>query len=185
MQGITTRILDPSFSSLLLESMADGVFTLDEAGRITSWNPSIERITGYTADDAIGQPCSLLNFTQCFRKSCPAGIEDCGIYEHGRLDGRECILRHKDGYEVPVIKSARLVKDDTGAFKGVVETVTDLTELENAVEHAFVLCSGRYIDVFDLPVEIRPMAYRPESAEAPHVNSAAAYSQKKITRQVA
>jgi len=133
MQGDKTRsILDPSFSSLLLESMADGVFTLDEKGRITSWNASIERITGYTAYEAIGQPCAMLNFTQCFQKSCPAGIGDCGILQHDRLDGRECFLRHKQGHDVPVIKSARLVKDENGTVKGVVETVTDLSELEKA-----------------------------------------------------
>ena len=136
MKGITTRILDPSFSSLLLESMAGGVFTLDEAGRITSWNPAIERITGYTADEAIGQPCGLLKFTLCFQKGCPTDIHACGIYQHGRLDGRECFLRHKDGHDVPVIKSARLVKDERGGLKGVVETVTDLTELENARREA-------------------------------------------------
>jgi two-component system, NtrC family, response regulator HydG len=136
MQDMAESVLDPSFSSLLLESMADGVFTLDEKGKITSWNPSIERITGYTAGEAIGRPCMLLNFTQCFQKSCPTGIEDCGIYQSGRLDGRECFLRHKDGHDVPVIKSARLVKDENGSFRGVVETVTDLTELEKARREA-------------------------------------------------
>jgi two-component system, NtrC family, response regulator HydG len=32
-------------------------------------------------------------------------------------------------------------------------------ELENAIEHAFVLCTGDQIDVFDLPVEIRRTGY--------------------------
>lgn len=125
-------ILDPWFSSLLLESMADGVFTLDRKGQITSWNPSIERITGYSAEEAMGQPCTLLNFTQCFQKNCPTGIAECGILQHGRLDGRECFLRHKEGYDVPVIKSARLVRNETGSIRGVVETVTDLSELKKA-----------------------------------------------------
>ncbi|MBN2420112.1 MAG: sigma 54-interacting transcriptional regulator [Deltaproteobacteria bacterium] len=132
MQDKTKSVIDPNFSRLLFESMADGVFTLNDEGRITSWNPSIERITGYTSEEAIGQFCTLLNFTQCFQKSCPANIRDCDIYLHGKLDGRECILRHKEGYDVPVIKSARLVKDEFGVIKGVVETVTDLTELERA-----------------------------------------------------
>ncbi len=126
------KALDPRFSRLLLESMADGVFTLNEAGIITSWNPSLERITGYTAPEAVGRSCSLLNFTRCFQKSCPTGIEECGIFEQGRLDGRECFLRHKRGHDVPVIKSARLVRDQNGTVQGVVETVTDLTELEKA-----------------------------------------------------
>ncbi len=129
-------ILDSSFAKLLLESMADGVFTLDEKGYITSWNPSIERITGYTAAEIIGEPCTILNFTQCFQETCPTGIGECGIYRYGRLDSRECFLRHKDGYDVPVIKSARLVRGENGSIKGVVETVTDLTELEKARRRA-------------------------------------------------
>jgi two-component system response regulator HydG len=130
------RVFDPSFSSLLLESMADGVFTLDDKGRITSWNPSMEKITGYTFNDVMDQPCTLLNFTECFQKACPTGIDECGIYQRGRVEGKECFLRHKDGHDVPVIKSARLVKDDKGTVKGVVETVTDLTELEQARRRA-------------------------------------------------
>ena len=128
----TGWILEPGFSSLLLEAMADGVFTLNEAGEITSWNPAMERITGYSYEEAVGQGCTMLSFSRCFQKACPRGIEECGIFRHGRLEGRECFLRHKGGHDVPVIKSARLVKDENGAVKGVVETITDLTELEKA-----------------------------------------------------
>jgi len=124
--------LDPGFSSLLLDSMADGVFTLNDRGEITTWNPSMERITGYNAGEAIGKSCRLLNFSHCFSESCPTNMEECKIFEYGRLDGRECFLRHKEGYDVPVIKSARLVKGQNGMIRGVVETVTDLTELEEA-----------------------------------------------------
>lgn len=130
----TKNTLEPGFSSLLLESMADGVFTLDNRGIITSWNPSLARITGYSAQEAIGEPCKLLNFTQCFRKGCPTNIEKCGIFRHGRIDGRECFLRHKEGGDVPVIKSARLVKNEQGQIRGVVETITDLSELKRARE---------------------------------------------------
>jgi two-component system response regulator HydG len=132
MKGKINPVLDSSFSSLLLESMADGVFTLNEEGKILSWNPAMERITGYTAGEAIGKKCTLLNFTRCFSQNCPTSIEECGIYQYGRVDSRECLLRHKKGYDVPVIKSARLVRGENDSIKGVVETVTDLTELEKA-----------------------------------------------------
>jgi len=39
------------------------------------------------------------------------------------------MLKHKDGYSVPVLKNARRVDNEEGRFLGVVETVTDLTEL--------------------------------------------------------
>jgi len=129
MKGKT--ILDPNFASLLLDCMADGVFTLDEKGRITSWNPAMERISGYTAEEAIGNACMMLHFSLCFSKSCPAGIRECGIFD-SPIQAQECFLRHKDGTDVPVVKNARLVSDSHGSIKGVVETVTDLTELAKA-----------------------------------------------------
>lgn len=132
----TPDILDPEFERLLLESMADGVFTLDDTGKITSWNPAMERISGYSAGEAVGESCALLNFNRCFNKSCPAGIMECGIYEHGRIDGKECFLKDKNGKDVPVIKSARLLKDKNGRVRGVVETVTDLTKLHKARREA-------------------------------------------------
>ncbi|MBT4088344.1 MAG: PAS domain-containing protein [Deltaproteobacteria bacterium] len=54
--------LDPKMASLLLESMADGVFTLNEKGEITLWNKAIERITGYKADEVLGRSCDILDF---------------------------------------------------------------------------------------------------------------------------
>ncbi|MBW1893003.1 MAG: sigma 54-interacting transcriptional regulator [Deltaproteobacteria bacterium] len=124
--------ISPKFAVKLFEEMADGVFTLNEKGEITLWNPSMERITGYLHDEAIGKSCSLLNFDQCFGKSCPTGYSECGIFKYGAVDSKECVLRHKQGHDVHVLKSARLVKNGKGDVKGVVETVTDLTELHEA-----------------------------------------------------
>ena len=123
---------DPNFARLLWESMADGVFTLDSKGRITSWNPAMESISGYKADEVIGKGCSFLNFNRCFGRACPAGLEECGIMRYDKPETTECFLRHKDGYDVPVVKCARVVKDLDGEIRGVVETVTDLTELKEA-----------------------------------------------------
>ena len=47
--------MDTNFASLLLESMADGVFTLNNKGIISLWNPYMERITGYSAKEAVGK----------------------------------------------------------------------------------------------------------------------------------
>jgi two-component system response regulator HydG len=124
--------LDPRFARYLLESMADGVFTLNRAGEITSWNASMEKISGYSAQEALGRTCTMLRFNLCLKKSCPSGIKECGIYERGAVDAKECALRHKDGYDVPVLKSARLVKNGQDSVIGVVETITDLTELKKA-----------------------------------------------------
>ncbi|MFP4573518.1 MAG: sigma-54 interaction domain-containing protein [Desulfobacterales bacterium] len=130
------NIWDSRFARLLLDTMGEGVFTLDSEGRITSWNPAMERISGYRAEEALGHPCSLLNFTMCFGRQCPADIEECQIYKKGAVEPAECQLQHKDGTRVSVIKNARVLKDDENNVIGVVETVTDLSDLTAAREKA-------------------------------------------------
>ena len=128
--------LGRNWADLLLESLADGVFTLDHYGRITSWNRSMARISGYAAEEAVGKTCIMLGFNRCMGKRCPSSVIECDIFRHGAVDGRECMLRHKNGHDVPVLKSARLIKGPSGKILGVVETVTDLTELYDARKKA-------------------------------------------------
>jgi PAS domain S-box-containing protein len=120
------------FVNQIIDSMADGVFTMDAEGRISSWNRSMERISGYRADEALGKTCDILQCSRCFGKQCPAGIKKCGILKHGRSEVKECMLQHKGGRPVPVIKNASVVRDEDNAIIGVVETVTDMTELNKA-----------------------------------------------------
>lgn len=125
------RILwNPEFAELIIGAMAEGVFTLDPRRRITSWNRSMEQITGYSAGEAIGKSCQFFELNRCFKDNCPPNFEDCGIFEMGQVDGKDCELKHKDGTTVPVIKNARVIRDRRGDILGVVETVTDLTELK-------------------------------------------------------
>ncbi len=120
------------FLNQILDSMAEGVFTMDINGVITSWNKSMEKISGYSASEAMGYTCNFVKFSNCFGKQCPSSIRECGILEHEEKEVKDCILHHKDGHDVPVIKQARVVKNEQEQIVGVVETVTDLTELEKA-----------------------------------------------------
>jgi len=136
MDGSTHTLWNFRLIDQIIHSMADGVFTMDTEGRITSWNRSMERITGYKAANALGRTCRLLQFSRCFGKACPVGIENCKIMANGASETKECALRHRDGYDVPVIKNASVVRDENGSILGVVETVTDLTELTKARQKA-------------------------------------------------
>lgn len=136
MQIKTHEIWNHRFISRIIDSMADGVFTMDSEGIISSWNQSMERISGYTAQEALGRGCDLLQCSRCFGKNCPADMKKCGIFTQEHVEAKECQLRHKDGYDVAVIKNASVVKDEDGKNLGVVETVTDLTELNRARQRA-------------------------------------------------
>ncbi len=136
MTAKTHEIWNVRFVNRIIDSMADGVFTMDAKGRIASWNPSMERICGYTADEALGRTCQLLQCSRCFGKNCPADIKKCKIMDQGYSEAKECRLRHKNGHDVLVIKNASVVKDENDTSIGIVETVTDLTELNLARKKA-------------------------------------------------
>jgi len=132
----THEIWNVHFLNQILDTMAEGLFTLDSNGVITSWNRSMEKISGYGAPEAVGQTCSLIECSRCFGKMCPADIQACGVIKHGKTEAKECHIRHKEGYDIPVIKNARLARGDDGRIIGIVETITDLTELKKIKETA-------------------------------------------------
>ena len=57
--------------NIILDSIADGVFTVDHDWRITSFNRAAEKITGVARDEAIGQLCKdVLKADTCERSCC-------------------------------------------------------------------------------------------------------------------
>ena len=132
----THEIWNIHFIEQIIDTMADGVFTLDNKGQITSWNRSMERISGYTAEEDMGNSCQILRCSRCFGKSCPSGIRSCQILKEGKSEENECLLMHKSGHNLPVIKNARVVRDQNQQIIGVVETVTDLSEISQARQEA-------------------------------------------------
>jgi PAS domain S-box-containing protein len=130
MNNKTSDMWDKRLFRDIICTMADGVFTLNSDGRITLWNKSMEQISGYTSEEAMGNTCELLNCTRCHGRQCPISIHKCGVLEDKSPGAQECFIRHKEGYDIPVIKNAKAVRDENGNVIGVVETITDLTELE-------------------------------------------------------
>jgi len=132
----THELWDIRFFNQIIDTMADGLFTLDSHGLIISWNHAMERITGYGADEALGKGCNLLQCNRCFGKECPSDMKQCGVLKHGTSESKECHVKHRDGYNVPVIKSARAIRDENNALLGIVETLTNLTELNRMKKKA-------------------------------------------------
>ena len=111
----------------ILDSIADGVFTVNHEWRITSWNRAAEAITAFTAEEAIGQYCY-----DVFRTSICQ--DDCVLrrtMESGQaLINVPITIITKDGSEKPVSISAAVLRDDSGGVIGGVETFRDLTVIE-------------------------------------------------------
>ncbi len=114
-------------TDVILESIADGVFTVDEDWRITSFNRAAERITGVSREDAIGQSCC-----DVFRASICEN--QCALKETLR-SGRPAVnkaiyILDATGQRVPISISAAVLKDAKGNAIGGVETFRDLSMVE-------------------------------------------------------
>ncbi|WDP92554.1 MAG: sigma 54-interacting transcriptional regulator [Desulfobacter sp.] len=132
MKDLSSDIKNNQLVKMVLEAIGDGVFILDMNARIISWNRAMEKITGYAPEEVMGKSCRILNFSQCFDKECPTGFEECGILKFGKVEPVDCFITHKLGHSVSVVKNARIIRDAGNRALGVVEAVTDLTELKNA-----------------------------------------------------
>jgi len=119
---------EKDFYKEIVDNLYDGVYFVDRDRTITYWNKGAERITGYSAEDAIGRGCrnNLLNHVtangvELCRNNCPLAA----VMEDGKPREAEAYLHHKDGYRVPVIVRATALRDDDGNIIGAVESFSN------------------------------------------------------------
>lgn len=111
----------------ILESISDGVFTVDADWRITSFNRAAEDITGIRRRDAIGKTCS-----DVFRASmCEA---DCALRHTVKtgnpIINKSAFIVSADGRRTPISVSTAILRDEQGRVVGGAETFRDLSLVE-------------------------------------------------------
>ncbi|MGB2985078.1 MAG: sigma 54-interacting transcriptional regulator [Phycisphaerae bacterium] len=114
-------------NDVILDSIADGVFTVDKDWRIMSFNGAAERITGVPREEAIGQRCC-----DVFRASiCESECALKQTLNTGRPTINKAIyILDAQGQRVPISISAAVLKDTDGNAIGGVETFRDLSVVE-------------------------------------------------------
>ncbi len=111
-------------TKIILDSIADGVFTVDSDHKITSFNRAAEEITDIKQDEAIGRYCWEVFKASICEKHC--------LLRDTMQTGRSYInqpvfILNADGRRIPVSISTALLKDRKGTVIGGVETFRDLS----------------------------------------------------------
>ena len=111
----------------ILESISDGVFTVDMEWRVTSFNRAAEEITGVSRKEAIGRRCS-----DVFRSSmCGASCALQQTLKTGKpIIGKSGYIIDSDGNRIPISISTAVLRDGNGRMIGGAETFRDLSEVE-------------------------------------------------------
>jgi PAS domain S-box-containing protein len=128
--GKRVKSLFPGFGAsefAILDSLNEGVFTVDRDWRITSFNRAAEQILGISREEALGCRCS-----EVFRASVCE--QDCALrrtFESGLpvVDAPAHIV-NREGQRVPIRVATALLKDRSGNIIGGVETFQDMTQVE-------------------------------------------------------
>jgi PAS domain S-box-containing protein len=113
--------------SIILDSINEGVFTIDMNWQITNFNQAAERITGIKRTKALGQLCYDVFRSDICEKDC--ALRRTLSANMPILNATAHII-NKDGSPVPISISTALLKDDDGHVVGGVETFQDLSQIE-------------------------------------------------------
>jgi len=124
-QKKTPKVFTPT--EAILESISDGVFTVDREWHVTSFNRAAEEITGVSRKEAIGRRCA-----DVFRSSmCGAACALQQTLKTGKpIIGKSGYIIKSDASRIPISISTAVLRDGDGRVIGGAETFRDLSEIE-------------------------------------------------------
>ena len=117
-----------AFRARLLDSLYDGVYFVDTERRITYWNHGAERLTGFSAAEAVGTHCHDNLLAHVDAQGCQLCMNGCplltAIHEDRSLES-SVYLRHKQGHRIPVSVRVVPIHDTQEKVIGAVEVFSD------------------------------------------------------------
>ena len=111
----------------ILDSLGEGVITVDKDFRVTFFNRAAELITGYKRDEVAGRLCKLVFDCQLCETKCPIGLvleTNQNIYDFSSN------ILLKDGSRKSIKLNAAILKNGDDIPKGGVISFRDLSETE-------------------------------------------------------
>jgi PAS domain S-box-containing protein len=122
----------------IIESSEDAIASKDLNGIITSWNKSAERLFGYTAEEIIGQPVTLIIPPELHDDE-PRILGKIRVGE--RIEHFQTVRVHKNGQRIDVSLTVSPIRDDQGKVVGAAKIVRDVTRHKKLEEAALRLAA--------------------------------------------
>jgi len=125
-----------AFLAAIVESSDDAIVSKSLSGIITTWNKGAERVFGYTADEAIGNPITIVIPPDRLEEA-PAIL--ARIQAGERVDHFETIRRRKDGTLIDISLTISPIRDSNGKIIGASKIARDISERKRAAERQELL----------------------------------------------
>ena len=117
----------PTLTTDILESISDGVFTVDDHWQISFFNRAAEMITGIPREEALGKQCSEVFKSSMCESDCALR---CTLKSQSPIVNKPCFIIDVNGERIPISVSTAVLKDTNGKVIGGAETFRDLSEVE-------------------------------------------------------
>jgi PAS domain S-box-containing protein len=118
---------ESDIESIILDSVAEGVFTVDRDWRIAFFNRAAEKLTGVPREKAIGKRCCEVFQASICGTICPLRH----TLETGEpVVNRGAFIIDGRGTKLPISISTTVLRDGAGRLVGGVETIRDLSQVE-------------------------------------------------------
>ncbi len=121
----------------LFAAVQDGVYFTDLNRRITFWNRSAERISGYSAAEVLGRSCAdniLIHVDGAGNNLCRGSCPLSKSMETRCAAETVVALHHRNGHRVSVQVRTLPIVDGDGRVTGGIEVFTEAVERQNLVE---------------------------------------------------
>ncbi|MCW8803077.1 MAG: sigma 54-interacting transcriptional regulator [Ignavibacteriaceae bacterium] len=126
----------------ILDSIGEGLFTVDKNFKINFFNRAAEQITGYKRQEVLDQFCKYVFKCELCETKCPIGL----ILESGNpLYDFRSNIEIKDGSRKPIKLNAAILKNESEQPIGGVISFRDLSEIESIKKE--VSFAGSYFGI--------------------------------------
>ncbi len=126
------------FLAAIVDSSEDAIIAFTPTGLILTWNRGAETIFGFSAQDAIGKPLSLLVAPERLAR-VPQFIEQ--VMRGNRISQYESLCLHKDGRKIHVAITASPMRHGTGDIVAIATILRDISERRESERARALLAS--------------------------------------------
>jgi PAS domain S-box-containing protein len=147
----------------IVVSSDDAIISKDLNSIITSWNRGAQELFGYSSEEMIGKPVTLL-IPEELPDEEPKILDR--IRRGERVDHYETVRRRKDGSLVEISLTVSPIKDDNGSIVGASKVARDITDRRRALEQEHLLLremNHRVKNLFSLANSIVTLSARSAS----------------------